>query len=387
MELALYFFVSRDIIDLSKPIFFGGKSCFGGKNMPSKSDTLFWKKKEFISFLLSILVLFIHTYYVQDVVSQRLISVFNHKVSYFFSRSVTQFAVPMFFILSGITFYKDYNNKKYFSKIKSRVFTLVCPYLIWNTIWMLWEIFKSYVAGSFGNGEQYPLNFVSVVKGIFFYNCNVPFWFVFDLIVFSFAAPLIFFIIKNKYVGIGSVVLLSVLSLFGVYLPESVFFYPMAIVFYLIGAVIGYHFFDFAVKESSKPVQTASLVFLSAYILAKNIVPSEMHLDNYFIQTVVFTLAAFSLWNVADLFIRRLKPRAIYRRSFAVYAMHLNVSMIVHKILSFCIPQNEWLEIPRFIIVILLTLVIINFVCAFLEKFLPRIYAVLMGSRMKTTKQ
>lgn len=84
-----------------------------------------------------------------------------------------------------------------------------------------------------------------------------------------------------------------------------------------------------------------------------------------------------------DIFIERLKPRAIYRRSFAIYAMHLNIAIIILKILTLCTPPSEWLEIPRFIIMIISTLVIINFVCAFLERFLPKVYALFMGSRVK----
>ena len=193
--------------------------------MTSNSTALFWKKKEYLSFLLSILVLFIHSYFAQDSGDNSFIAVFNHKVSYFFSCSVTRFAVPMFFMLSGISFFKDYNNRKYFQKIKSRIFTLVIPYLLWNTIWLLWEIFTSYsfVAKFSTDGTPFPLTLTNILKGIFFYGCNIPFWFVFDLILFSIAAPLVFLIIKNKYVGIGTIIGLSILSLFGIHLPENVF--------------------------------------------------------------------------------------------------------------------------------------------------------------------
>lgn len=349
-----------------------------------KNDSFFWKKKEFISFLLSILVFFIHSYFAQEITDNSFISVVNHKVSYFFSCSITRFAVPMFFMMSGITFFKDYNNKKYLAKIKARLFTLVIPYLLWNTIWMLWEIFTSYsfIAKFSIDSTPYPLTLTSILKGIFFYGCNIPFWFVFDLIIFSFAAPLVFLIIKNKYIGVGSVICLSIVSLFGLHLPMDVFYYPMAIVFYLIGAIIGYHFFDFASQKSSKPLQIASAIFLAAYILAKNIAPQEIHIDNYLTQTIVYTLAAFSLWNIADIFIERIKPRAIYRRSFAIYAMHLNVAIVILKILAFCTPKNEWLEIPKFIIMVVSTLIIVNLICAFLEKFVPKVYATLMGNRV-----
>ena len=117
--------------------------------------------------------------------------------------------------------------------------------------------------------------------------------------------------------------------------------------------------------------------------------PREIHIDNYLVQTVVYTLAAFSLWNAVDMFMERIKPRAIYRRSFAVYAMHLPVAIVILKILSLFTKQNPWLEIPKFIVMILLTLVIIQIACTFLEKFTPKIYATLMGNRTekKQSKQ
>ena len=358
--------------------------------MASRNDALFWKKKEFISFLLSILVFFIHSNFAPEVASDSLISLVNHKVSYFFANSITRFAVPMFFMLSGITFFKGYDNKKYFQKIKSRIFTLVIPYLLWNTIWMLWEIFTSYsfLARFSENSEPFVLTLSNILKGIFFYGCNIPFWYVFDLIIFSLAAPLVFLIVKKKSIGIITIICLSIVSLFGIHLPMTVFYYPMAIVFYLLGAVIGYHYFDLATKKSSKPLQIASLVFLAAYILAKNIAPREIHIDNYLTQTIVYTLAAFSLWNIADIFIEKIKPRAIYRRSFAIYAMHLPVALVIHKILTVCLPKSEWLEIPKFIIMIPTTIILINFACAILERFTPRIYATLMGNRLnKKAKQ
>ena len=280
-------------------------------------------------------------------------------------------------MLSGITFFKEYDNKKYLKKLKSRLFTLVIPYLLWNTVWMIWEILTSRFSG-----EPTPLTLTNILKGVFLYGYNAPFWFVFDLIIFSFAAPLVFLLIKNKYIGVGSVICLSIVSLFGLHLPMDVFYYPIAIVFYLIGAIIGYHFFDFASQKSSKPLQIASVIFLAAYILAKNIAPQEIHIDNYLTQTIVYTLAAFSLWNITDIFIERIKPRAIYRRSFAIYAMHLNVAIIILKLLSFCVPQNEWLEVPKFIIMVVSTLIIVNLICAFLEKFVPKVYATLMGNRV-----
>ena len=349
-----------------------------------KNESIFWKKKEYISFLLSILVFFIHSYFARES-SGSLISVINHKTAFFFSRSITQFAVPMFFMLSGLTFFKGYENRKYPAKIRSRLFTLVIPYLLWNTVWMLWEIFCSYsfLSAFSESAERFPLTFESILKGIFFYGCNVPFWFIFDIIVLSFAAPLIFLVICNKYVGIFSVVLLSVLSVYGIHVPEALFYYPTSIVFYLMGGIVGYHYFGFASRRSSKTERISSAVILFVYVLLKNIVPEKLQIDNYLAEIIVFTICSVALWNIVDGFIEKIKPRAIYRRSFAIYAMHLNVALIVLKILSFVLPASEWVKIPEFVLMVVLTLMIINFVCAFLERFFPRIYGIFMGNRIK----
>ena len=63
--------------------------------------------------------------------------------------------------------------------------------------------------------------------------------------------------------------------------------------------------------------------------------------------------------------------------------MHLNVAIVILKILGFCAPKNEWLEIPKFIIMDVFTIIIINYACAISEKFFPRIYALFIGNRLK----
>ena len=84
--------------------------------MPSVQDEkLFWKKKEFISFLLCVLVFFIHISSIkQYAVTGGFITALNYRFAFFFKESITRFAVPAFFILSGISFFKSYDNTKYF---------------------------------------------------------------------------------------------------------------------------------------------------------------------------------------------------------------------------------------------------------------------------------
>ncbi len=354
-----------------------------------KSDEVFWKKKEFISFILSILVLIIHTTsFSQYSKSGELISVINEKTNYFFKTSITQFAVPMYFIISGIAFYKGYENKKYFQKLKSRLFSLVIPYLLWNTVWTVFDLLCSYtfISNYYIGRTPLTFNLINILKGVLFYQSNRPFWFVFDLIVFAVATPLIYTLIRNKYVGIISILSLSVLSLFNIGLPTSIFFSQTSIIFYMIGALIGKHFFDLASQKSHKGIQWGSLAFLAVYIIIKNVFPAEMHIKNNFIDVIVLTLCCFAFWSITDMYIDKIHPRAVFSRSFAVYSMHVNVSAVITKLFALCFPRTEWLAIPNFFVTVCLTLLVINLVCMFMERFLPKVYAVFMGNRVHKSR-
>lgn len=358
----------------------------GGCSMTTINENIFWKKKEFISFVLSLLVFCIHMSSIAQYPNTGdIISIVNEKFAFFFKESITRFAVPMFFMLSGMVFFKDYDNNKYINKIKSRLFTIVIPYLLWNTIWMIYDIICSYAYPfkNFVGREPFALDFINILKGVFFYECNAPFWYIFDLIIFSLAAPLINFIIRNKYIGIASVVVLTILATFGIGIPESVFFTQTSIIYYLIGAIIGKHFFDFASRKSKKSVARFSLVFLIAYIILKNIFATRTYPLETLLKVVFYTLSAFALWNLTDMFIHKVKPKKIYCRSFAIYATHINISAVISKLLFLCLPKNNWMAIPNFIITFILTLILINLICIFLEKFMPRVYSILMGSRLR----
>ena len=356
-----------------------------------QGEARFWKKKEYVSFLLSVFVFFIHiSSFAQYADHHDLISVINEKSAYFFMESITRFAVPMFFILSGIAFYKDYQNGQYLRKIKSRLFTLVIPYLLWNTLCMLFDMLCTYtfISNFFVGRQPYELTLVNVLKGIFVFDCNLPFRFVLDLIIFALAAPVIYAAIRNKYVGITVTACLTVLAFFDIQLPPYLFYSPSSIIFYLVGGIIGLHFFGWVTKQSGKGMRIGSIAYLAVYIVAKNLFPPEPSTwtDNPMLKAIVFVLAAFAMWNVVDMFIDHVRPKAIYGRSFAIFAMHINISAIITNLIALCLPRTPWMAIPNFIMTVILTLIVINVVCVLLERFLPRVNAVLMGNRIRRAK-
>ena len=138
------------------------------------------------SFLLSLLVVFVHSthFSVEELQSVARLpffeSSFLEKWEFFFSEFLGQVAVPGFFFLSGFLFFRGLDDvKSWGRKVKSRVFSYVLPYLLWNSAMTLLYL-------SFGKAEW---SLKGLWEGIFLYRFNPVFWYFYQLILLSFCLP------------------------------------------------------------------------------------------------------------------------------------------------------------------------------------------------------
>ena len=135
---------------------------------------------------LSVLVIFVHSTHfslasLQAVPHSSFFSTsFLIKIEFFFSEFLGQVAVPGFFFLSGFLFFRGLDDvKSWRRKLKSRVFSYVLPYLLWNSAMTLLYL-------SFGKAEW---SLKSLWEGIFLYRFNPVFWYFYQLILLSFCLP------------------------------------------------------------------------------------------------------------------------------------------------------------------------------------------------------
>ena len=135
---------------------------------------------------LSVLVIFVHSTHfslasLQAVPHSSFFSTsFLIKIEFFFSEFLGQVAVPGFFFLSGFLFFRGLDDAKSWGrKVKSRVFSYVFPYLLWNSAMTLLYL-------SFGKAEW---SMKSLWEGIFLYRFNPVFWYFYQLILLSFCLP------------------------------------------------------------------------------------------------------------------------------------------------------------------------------------------------------
>lgn len=351
--------------------------------MQNSNSSYFWKKREIVMFLLCVLILFIHLpTFVNYPGDGQLISKINSFMSILIKECFTRFAVPLYFILSGMVFFKDYNNKLYVTKVKKRVHSLLIPYFIWNIVWMLFQIVLSYspLNQYFTGREIFEFTLPNILKGIFLYGCNGPFWFVFDLFIFVLLSPIINLLIKNKYVAIFAATAVMLLATQGYGLPSEIFFTPSAFGYYLIGCVAGKHYFDKLSTKSKPIVSYISVLFLIAGAVYQYALNTEMIAENNLVHAFFIIGTAFAFWFFADLFADKVKSRKIHKYSFPIYAMHINIVSIFTKLIFLILPKSPYFALINCILTVILTLTSIYLFCTILSKYLPKLYNVIMGN-------
>lgn len=307
----------------------------------------------------------------------------NRVASVFFKRTITIPAITLFFILSGVAFFRNYDKAMYCHKLKARIKSLLIPFLIWNVVWMIFEIITSYsfISAYFLGREKFELTVSNVLTAIFHYGCNGPFWFVFELFFFVIITPVIDKAIKNKYVGLFVVITLIILAEFNIGLPSPLFYSKHALAYYILGGVVGRHYFEKFRVKSGKKIQVCSVLSLLCCFAYKYTYAYLGYEYPLIIDKAAIVLSAISFWYAMDIVIDRIKLRDFYSYSFAVFAMHINVSAVVSKLWYLILPKTQYFAIPNFVLTLVTTLGIINLFCLALRRFLPKTYSVLMGER------
>lgn len=344
----------------------------------------FWKKKTIVTYWLSVFVFLIHISSFANYNSEGgFIAGLNDFVELLFKNVFTIFSVPLFFIISGVLFYRNYDKTMYLEKLKSRIKTLVIPFLIWNTIWMLFEIFTSYtfLSSYFIGREKYVLTIQNILNSIFHYGSNGPFWFVFELFFFIIITPIIDKITNNKYIGLFVALIILLLAEFDIGLPHPLFYSKEALSHYIIGSVIGKHYFEKFKNKSSSKEQLVSVVFTIFFSVYYFVCLSLNIEQPMFLKNFLIVFLSITFWNLMDLFVDKMKEYNFYSYSFAVFAMHINVSAVISKLLYMILPKTQYMVLPNFILTLIITLSLINLFCTILKSFLPKFYSLLMGSR------
>lgn len=349
-------------------------------NEQFKVEKDFFRKKEFVSFVLSIFVIMLHN---QSAVNYKQSESLNI-INYWLSDSFVRIAVPLFFILSGFSFFRNYQVNLYKSKLHKRIKTLVVPYLLWNIIWMIFNMTIAYtpLTKFFIGREIAKVTVLNVFLGIFHYQYASVNWYVFALIVFFILAPLWDSLSKTRCS--------SILSLFAIYLVfnqsgiekllgKFLFDYT-SIIYFFVGVVIA----KYCRKLFEKRYGIKQIIVAVGIFIVCLWIKGYVDLNNYkntYLTTFLLILAALMFWIAMDFFVVHIKPHNIYRHSFFIYEAHKDILSCVVKLVVLILPKAGLFYLITYFSSTIITLAIIELSISFLSKNATYIYKCLSGNR------
>ena len=344
----------------------------------------FSKKKIIVSYILSLLVVLIHISSFSNYVGVDYgnLPLGLKQLQIFLQCVITPFAVPLFFIISGVLFFKGYTNQNYVDKLKRRIKTLFIPYILWNILGTIFAVVATLLLKNYFIGRiPFDLSMKSILGGIFHYKYNCVFWFVFALIIFEIFAPILNLLLYNKAVGVISISVIIILCQHNIGLPVPLFCYRSCIAFFLLGGMYGKFYFDDFVASRRRSSLFIYALGLIGAIFYEELIFNEIISKVEMIDIIVRMVYAISFWRFSDLFVSRIPIKECMKHTFWIYALHLNIQSCISKMLWLIFPKNNAFILFNFILTVLITLITVELIYKFTDKFMPKVNRLLSGGR------
>ena len=328
----------------------------------------FRNKVNWISFICAVLVVLLHSYSFNDGAKDT----FAFHFEFLISRCLAQVSVPLFFALSAFLFYRNFDYSKLRTKLQSRFHSLIVPYLAWNLISMLAFYFLSRF--SFINTAPFSLNLETVIDSLIYYQYNLVFWFVFQLIILTYLFPLLYPLLKHQMIAI--LLLIFVICMYGSGWRHVGRFEVRALVYYMFGAYFAIHH-EKTVVNHQRATVWGILSLASALVLFYS--DQSQH---EMIKVISRLLLIYSVFDLTGLLANIGLP-SIFNCSFPIYAMHNLILEFFNKVFSFILSPDSNLILIDYVFSSVATIMIIVGINRFLLTNMPKVHGFLFGGRGK----
>lgn len=305
----------------------------------------------------------------------------------YFTRGTSFCCVSVFALISGFLFYyslmqNDFSIDFYKGKLKSRVKSLLVPYIFWNIVGMLYIIFLTYtpIRQYIGGTDLFEYSLKNILEGVFLYKYNGYLWYLAYLMRYVIFSPIIYFLLKNKYLA---PIYLAICFFAGVFnfdfLPEflqetgfnTLFFFSLGAYF----AINKPNVVNMRVSKNSSII-SGVLYLVICYI---NLVVS-----NNTIAMVLRVLAVICLWFVFDAFVG-VEIKDIMKLSFFVYLTHGYILTAFSKVFCFVYLKTGLnSSLGALINTFVIPIVVYFILCMIgltIKKYTPKLWNIISGGR------
>lgn len=339
-----------------------------------KEET-FKNKILWYNFILCILVVCIHAQNMHIFIAP--VTWINRSIS-FLVEQIACLAVPGFFMCSGYLFYRNLTWKKIPEKLKRRVVSLVIPFFIWNFLYYILHLTARkfpYLGQLFDTAV--PFSLPEFINAVFFYKYNPVFWFMLYLILFSFLSPVIYGILKQKWIGlmvIFAVLILNFSAMLTPYLPINVNDVFSWSIYYLIGSYLGIHWKD---AVTSKKPYIPALIFLVGSCIS--FIFTFVHIQTGWIYIYKVCGAAF-LWYLICM-LPLPEARTWMKNTFLIYAVHQIMALFLNKVGNLAFGNSMYIGGFIFLMIPVIVTVFCHYTGNILSKYCPVIWKLISGGR------
>ncbi len=274
---------------------------------------------------------------------------------------IARVGVPLFFMITGaLSFSKSYS----FNKNKNKIIHFLSIVIVWSVFYFLWNTFILH---------QKPLHLISYI----FDPIKNHLWYMYDLIGFYIAFPLIYIMVKNMnrsmenyfmilwlILGGGARLLTRVLSMYDIE-ANLQYYVPIVQATYHLGYFIcGYILYKR--KDEIQKLPAALWFFLSLIttILICYLTYKDSNIQGHFHDSFLTYGSLLTMINSISIFNLNLKYEAKYHKAavyfssltFGIYLFHPVVIDIFKRTLAFPNISFLWIPILLFIALVISTI-------------------------------
>ncbi len=356
-------------------------------------DNMSSERLSVLRFPLIIGVVFIHAYGTEVGLSNGAIGVVNTGYWVDFcrdlvSQGIARVAVPLFFLMSGYLFFLgfSFSVENYTKKVKSRLKTLLIPFLFWNIATLLLIGLAQYLPAtqSFFSGKNAPIStfgifdYFNAIIGIDRSPISYQFWFVRDLMVMILVAPAIYLLL-NKAPKVFLLVLFALwfLNVWPIYIPSSA-----AFAFFYSGAYFAHS------NTSLFALDRFGSLILLVYLIT--LFADTAIMNNYIINNYIHKIGIL-LGVGSALYVTKAIVESIYMKkillwasgcSFFVFAVHEPLLTVIKK-LSYKVlhPSNDLTVLSLYFFVPIFVIICSTLLYISMKSITPKFLCVISGER------
>lgn len=340
------------------------------------------RKIQYLSLMLATFVISAHTYNVEvyglSAESDGVGTVLYYLES--FLNTVQHASVPFFFTISGYLFFRNYSWDKVLEKYRSRICSLLVPYLLWCTMYFVLYFFCTNVPviSRYMNMEKVPLS-LTYYLGCLWDSTYTVLWFIRDLLLTIINAPVYYALFvkkKSRFWDIGTLIGSYMLIGYCVLKDMGAINLQVPIsnlnLYFILGGVLAVRCHT-VVENRNRWSSLLGVAGSCGCLLYEGIVGE--------VNAVWTLLLIASIWYAADCFSYSREPAWWMKQTFFIYCAHSFLLETLEKLWLILAGRAVWAAAVDYFVMPFVVLGILSVMAYLLNRYCYPVYKILTGGR------